>query len=355
MKKVLFIGGHHNSAIPIIKKMLAEKDYSLTFVGHMYASQSNNTISSEYKEVTSLNIPYISFQAPKFYRVAGLYKYLFFIKSLLKSYKILRKEKPDLVFSFGGYMAVPFAISSVFLKIKLVTHEQTTNLGLANLVISKMSNRVFLTWSNDKYKNNQKYIVTGIPLRQEILDIRRRGSFAQKSFFVQGGKQGSHALNQFIFDNIEILSKKYEIFHQTSSHSETKDHLVAQKLAKEYSKYHFYEYVHGLDYTKILNNVDFIISRSGAHFAYEMSYIKNHCIFVPIKWSSRNEQYHNALMSKSYTISTLLDQDNLNLTDFESAVKLLNATYLKKGFPSKKLHPENSLKLIFGCIEELIN
>ena len=190
MKKVLFIGGHHNSAIPIIKKMLAEKDYSLTFVGHMYASQSNNTISSEYKEVTSLNIPYISFQAPKFYRVAGLYKYLFFIKSLLKSYKILRKEKPDLVFSFGGYMAVPFAISSVFLKIKLVTHEQTTNLGLANLVISKMSNRVFLTWSNDKYKNNQKYIVTGIPLRQEILDIRRRGSFAKRVFLFKEESRG---------------------------------------------------------------------------------------------------------------------------------------------------------------------
>lgn len=353
MKKILFLGGHHNSAVPIIKFLKKEKKYSIIFVGHKYASTLNKSVSSEYKEIKALKVAYLNFSSPKFYNVGGLLKYFKLIQSFYTSVKIIFKEKPDLVFSFGGYLAVPFALAAWILRVKLVTHEQTADFGMANAFISKLANRVFLTWPNNKFTHNQKYTVTGIPLREEILSVKKKDTSVFKKIFVQGGKQGSHVLNNFVFDNIEQLTNKYEIYHQTSKHSESKDHLKAQELEIKYSKYHYFDYIHGAKYTNLLDNTDFVLSRAGAHFVYEMSYIKMPCIFIPITWSSKNEQLKNATVAKKFTPAVLLNEKYLSLSNFEKSVKNLAKEFSKKA-EKQTLFAEKSLNLILNEINHLI-
>lgn len=350
-KKVLFIGGHHNSAIPIINA-LQKKSCEIVFVGHKFASTTNRHPSSEYKEITALCIPYINFSSPKFYKISGIKKYYDLCKSIVTALKILIREKPDLVFSFGGYMAVPFALASKLLKTPVVTHEQTYQLGLANRVVAFFSKIVFLTWDNKKYSNS-KYVVAGMPLRSEILNVKRKNTKKFKTLFIQGGKQGSQFLNAFIFNNLPDLTNQYNIYHQTSKHSDSKDHIRGIQFSKKYSNYWAYDYVHGKDYTELLNKSDFVISRSGAHFTYEMCYMKMPCIFVPIPWSSRNEQEVNAKNATLYTNSTVISQDELTYDALQQSVEKLKKN-IQERIKYLELQPEKSVLIIMKELKKLL-
>lgn len=350
-KKVLFIGGHHNSAIPVINELQKEA-VKIVFVGHKFASSTNSHVSSEYKEITSLGINYINFSSPKFYKIPGLKKYYNLLNSIFRAAKILSKEKPQLVFSFGGYMAVPFAIASRVLNIDIVTHEQTYDLGLANRVVALFSKAVFLTWPNKKYSKS-RYIISGMPLRPEILKVKRKQTKKLKTLFVQGGKQGSHVLNTFIFDNLEKLTKKYTVYHQTSKHSGSNDHITGKELSKKYYNYKPFEYMHGQEYTDLLNKSDFVVSRSGAHFTYEMCYLKMPCIFVPIPWSSRNEQEINAGKSSLFTNSTLIRQDELSFDNLQQSIHKLKTNMNKKS-NYLDLHPEKSVSIIIEELQKIL-
>ncbi|MBP7859404.1 glycosyltransferase [Patescibacteria group bacterium] len=354
---LLFIGGHHTSTIPIIKEFLA-KNKKIIFVGHKFATVENTITSSEYKEISSLQIPYFYFKAPKFYAVGGVYKYIFFIKSLLNAFKLLLNNRPRVVISFGGYLAVPVVISARFLNIKVITHEQTATTGLANSVISYFANMVLLTWKTSLpfYKNRKNVFVVGLPLRQEIINTPVKNfskNYQLKKLFVQGGKQGSHKINEFIFENIDYLCKKYVIFHQTSINSTNKDFEISKQLEKKYKNlYYSFDFLYGHEYSEILKSCDFAFTRSGAHIVYEFSYLKMPSIFIPISWSSKNEQLENALMAQKYTPSVLVEESELTLNSFLESIKNLE---------EKIVHQENFLQVeknaitaIVGHIESLL-
>ncbi len=349
---LLFIGGHHSSALPLAL-MFKEQGYSIVFVGHKYNSASNKFVSSEYKEVTSYDIPHIHLKAAKFYNVPGIKKYLVFIKSVFLSFGILLKTRPKVVVSYGGYLSVPLVLSAKILGIKSVTHEQTAVSGMANRVVTKLADLVFLTWESSlSHFPNKKAVIVGLPLRKEILNIKPRTlgpKYALKTVFIQGGKQGSHVLNEFIFNNLDFLAKKFKIYHSTGRNSLFDDYSLSQKLKKKYPNYFPFDYKFGADYMDILSKADFLISRSGAHTVYEVSYLKIPAIFVPIPWASNQEQKHNALTAQEYVPSVLLEQDNLNLKSFKNAFEELKKLVKRK--VSYKQVPLNATQKMFDIIK----
>jgi UDP-N-acetylglucosamine--N-acetylmuramyl-(pentapeptide) pyrophosphoryl-undecaprenol N-acetylglucosamine transferase len=321
---LLFIGGHHSSAVPLIKRF--KKDgYNIKFIGHKYASNLNSNVSSEYKEISSLGIPYINLRSPKFYKVPGVKKYFALSKSFLFCLRFLLFNRPKVVIAFGGYLSVPVCFAAKVLLIKIVVHEQTSASGLANKVVSKLANKIYLTWPQKDVSS--KASVVGIPLRDEIIKCpqKKLNKFYKiKTIYFQGGKQGSHLLNSFVFKNLDFLTKNFKIIHQTSTHSEYKDFEKSKKLAKKYEgSYYPFDFIFGENYTKVLKQADLLVSRSGAHMAFEASFLKMPTIFIPIKGSSNNEQYANAQSAKQYTPSVIIDQDKLNLSSFEFSVKEL--------------------------------
>lgn len=327
---ILFIGGHHTSSIPIIIEFLNQRK-KIVFVGHKYANKEKNNVSSEYKEISSLKIPFIDFAAPKFYCVPGVYKYFFLIKSLFSALILLILNRPKVVISFGGYMAVPLIICARLLNIKTITHEQTTTIGLANKIISFFVNKILLTWDTSLkyYKNKKNTYVVGLPIRSEIIAVPEKKlnkNYKLKKLYVQGGKQGSHIINQFIFDNIDELCKKYTIYHQTSINSANNDYEISKQLSNKYqNRYFSFDFLYGKEYSNVLRNCDFIISRSGAHIVYEISYLKIPAIFIPIPWVSQNEQYNNALVAKKYTPCVIVEEEYLSLLKVLDSIKNLES------------------------------
>ncbi len=350
---LLFIGGHHSSALPLAL-LFKNKGYSLVFVGHKYNSLTNKFVSSEYKEVTSYGIPYIHLSSPKFYNVKGISKYIKLLVSIFKSFIILLKYRPKVIVSYGGYLAVPLAFSGRLLGLTVVTHEQTAVSGLANKVVTKFSNLVFLTWKSSlSHYPNKKTLLVGLPLREEILSIKPRTinkKYNLKALFVQGGKQGSHILNDFIFNNLKVLTKDFIIYHSTGRHSLFNDYTRAKKYKKLYKNYFPFDYVFGNDYMNLLKKVDFLITRSGAHMVYELCYLKIPAIFVPIPWSSNQEQKHNALAAGDYIPRVILEQKNLNLSNFKKSVLKLNS--LLKTSSNFKTVKTDATKRMFKVIKD---
>jgi UDP-N-acetylglucosamine--N-acetylmuramyl-(pentapeptide) pyrophosphoryl-undecaprenol N-acetylglucosamine transferase len=348
---ILFIGGHHSSAVPLIKLFLKD-NLKIAFLGHKYASKLNSEISSEYKEISALNIPYTHLSAPKFYNVSGILKYFQLIKSILFCVWFLLNCRPKLVFSFGGYLSVPITIAAKLLFIKVYTHEQTASPGLATNVVSKFSDKIFLTWESKSFKN--KSYVVGIPLRKEILDIKVKNysGYKIKTIYVQGGKQGSRLLNEFIFKNIEELTKTYNIIHQTGKHSEFSDYKMGQDLSKKYNNYKAYDFIFGKDYTNVLNKADLTVTRSGAHMVYEASFIKMPCIFVPISWASNNEQQKNAERAAEFIPSSIIKDSLLSLDTFnKSLLRIQSEIKQNKKYKAVK---SNSAELIYDIVNKSI-
>lgn len=358
-KTILFIGGHHSSAVPLLKYYKMQK-VGVAFIGHKYASKLNNFVSSEYKEVNSLKVKYYNLDSPKFYNTPGLLKYLLLVKSIFKCVILLNKIKPSLVVSFGGYLAVPVVVASKLLFIKVITHEQTVTTGMANKVIAKMANKILVSFKESKsHFSSKKTSVVGIPLREEIkkVKIKQLGkNYNFKVLFVQGGKQGSHLLNSFVFKNIKKLTKKYVIYHQTAKHSQNNDHIIANKLSKKYKgKYYNFEYLYGDAYTKVLNKSDFTLSRSGAHTVYENSYLKMPSIFVPISFSIKNEQYKNAKIAKNYTPRVIVNEKDLNYDNFIKSTTLLKNSVKKYKNTNYNNISANAQKKFINEINKLIN
>jgi len=332
MKTIIFCGGHHNSSIPLAKKFKND-GCNIVYVGHKVTQKRNRELSSEYKEVTALGFSFINFVSPKFYKNNNPLKYLYLFGSLTWSFLILIKYRPCILVSFGGYLAVPLCLAAKILGIKIVTHEQTVTMGMANRVIAKVADIIFLSWLPKI--TSPKYQYVGLPLREEILSIKPRGNSREfKTVFITGGKQASHAFNQFVFDNIDNLLKvkDFRIIHQTAKNSQNDDYQKAQYFMEKYgqSKYWAFDYAFGDTYKKVLSTADFLLSRSGAHITYELCYLKIPAILVPLSWVSQNEQEENAKKAVEFFPCVILNEVLLTIDGFKKSVDDLVKVCSKK-------------------------
>ena len=187
MKKILFTGGgsagHVVPNVALIKELLKTGEVDITYMG---------TDGIEKSIITSLGIPYYTISCPKLIR-GGIKT---FVKNLqipaqLKQAKKqavdgLKIIKPDLVFSKGGYVALPVVLAAATLKIPCLTHESDFSVGLANKLIAGKCERVLTAFPETatKFKNG-KYC--GAPIRKELFYADKKS--AKKHFALTNGKK----------------------------------------------------------------------------------------------------------------------------------------------------------------------
>ena len=109
------------------------------------------------------------------------------VAGFFQTLSILRRERPDVLFSKGGYVSVPVVLAARFLGIRTVSHESDLSLGLANRINARFSDIVCLGFDSSLV-DGRKYIHTGNPLRP---DIRRlvglKGEEEEGLILVLGG------------------------------------------------------------------------------------------------------------------------------------------------------------------------
>lgn len=346
MTKILITGGHHNSALPLIDYINATypNQYKFIWIGNKYAKTSKN-ISPEYIEVTKRNIDFYTIKTGKLFRTTSFaYVHKVIINLLLipvgflEAMYINLKIRPDIIMSFGGYIAVPIAYTGFLIGIrKIYTHEQTAVIGLANSLISIVSKKVLVAWPKEFYTSSKlsgaKIDFVGLPLKNvnqksqiKIINFTREAPI----LLVTGGKLGSKYINSLIKENLDYLAGKVNIVWATGTiDGEFSPSELAQYIAKkEYAQNVIVrDYFYEQEMIDVLQNTDMAISRAGAHTMYEYTMLKIPCILIPIPWASNHEQLKNAQILESLKLAEIIEEENFSKVIFAEAIDRLIARY----------------------------
>jgi len=264
----------------------------------------------------------------------------------------LAKIRPDLIVSFGGYIAVPVVICSWVLIIKSVTHEQTVVLGLANKLISKFVSKIYTSWPVNFYEASahitKRMIYTGLPISDSLLKDKSKVEFKRKLpiIYITGGKQGSMFINQLIISNLSQLLDDFNIIWSCGDRVGDADYDeicgLVNKLSKEKQEgIYLKKYFSWDEINVVLRSAASCVTRGGGHTVYELAVLATPSIIIPIPWSSNNEQLKNAKVLEKLGLSIILEEEKLTSTDFynkfiefSGTIEKRRAKYLKNQLDS---------------------
>ena len=319
-KKIVFIGGHHNSAL-LIAQSLQTKGFKIYWFGHKHTMRKEKSLSLEYLEVKKAGLPFYQIYTGKFYRTFQPLQWLKIFYGLGQCLSLLLKVKPQLLVSFGGYLSFPAVLTAKILGIKIIIHEQTSQAGLANRILAPLADKVLLTWSSSvRFFPQQKTKLVGLPLKKEFLiSQKKRPLFKEKlaTIFITGGKQGSHLINQAVAGCLKDLLPKYNLIHQSGAILKTGDFgkLTKQKKslpAKLQGRYLLQKFFYDKQMPQMFKAADLVVARAGAHTVYELASLKKPALLIPLPWAYNQEQLKNAQILQKAGLALILPQKQLS-------------------------------------------
>lgn len=345
---IIFTGGHHNSALEVAKEA-RKNGYELLWIGHKFTQRGDKSLSAEFQEVTANKIRFLELKTGKFYKKIDILEWIKIVLGFIQSFYYLLLNRPSLIFSSGGYLSVPVVIVGWCLRIPSITHEQTVVAGWANKAIAPFVKKILLTHESSLSNYPQsKTAVVGLPIRPELLQAKYSKKYKPPLLYITCGKQGSHIINQALFPIIPDLVKDFTVVHQTGASTLTKDidraRRIKDRLGDLKSRYSYAPYYFSEDAVTYLRSAQIIISRSGAHSAYELMLLNKKSILIPIPWVSHNEQLLNAQLVSEQTGSLILEETDLNPETLLEAIRTVN----------KKAKTKPSIKLATNATQKIL-
>ncbi|MFY0758141.1 undecaprenyldiphospho-muramoylpentapeptide beta-N-acetylglucosaminyltransferase [Metabacillus dongyingensis] len=310
-KTIVFTGGgsagHVTPNIAIIDE-LDKSVWDVQYIG------SKKGIEKELIE--KISIPYHGISSGKlrryldFENVADSFRVL---KGCMDARKVLRKLKPALVFSKGGFVSVPVIIAARSLKIPVLIHESDMTPGLANKIAQRFATKIFTSFEETlNYFPKDKTAAIGSPIRRGIL----KGSpykgtellgFDRKRpvLTVMGGSLGAKKINETIRAALPLL-KDYQIIHLCGK-GNVDENYTNLKDYKQF-EYVFDELPHYLAAT------EFVITRGGSNSIFEFLALKIPMLIIPLtKNQSRGDQILNGRSFQEKGYAMMLEEENLSV------------------------------------------
>lgn len=330
MKKILFTGGGTGGHIyPNLAIMdLLKNRYEIIYVG-LKNSLEEKLISNQYRFYSISAVKFVRALTPK-----NLLIPFKLIKSVNECKNIIKKEKPDLIFSKGGFVSLPVVIAGSKLNIPCLTHESDFSMGLANKLISKKCKYVLTSFkeTSEKVKNG---VYTGSPIRKEILNANLltksiKLNKNKKTLLIMCGSLGSKTINNYVLKNLDSLLKTYNVLH-----------IVGKGNLQNIKKQDYYEIEYSNEIQNLITASDVVISRGGSNSLFELLALKKPTLIIPLsKAQSRGDQILNANYFYNLNVANKLYEEDFDTTNLLNKV---NETLLNK---DKYL---NNLKNISTC------
>ncbi|MBI2611408.1 UDP-N-acetylglucosamine--N-acetylmuramyl-(pentapeptide) pyrophosphoryl-undecaprenol N-acetylglucosamine transferase [Candidatus Gottesmanbacteria bacterium] len=368
-QKIIITGGHITPAISLIDIIEKMNKFAIVFVGRKYALENDEETSFEYKEVHQRNIPFYNLNAPKLKRENLLTSFLIPIKlftATLKSIEILLKEKPRVIVSFGGYIALPICLAGKLLGIPIITHEQTMSMGLANKIIARTANTVCISWPEmDTSGIHTKIIYTGNPVRKEFFakTLRIPEFWPEKEtipkILIMGGSLGSHAINEIVEKNLETFLSSYILIHISGNTAQYRDF---ERLTMEksnlppslHNRYLLFPHLSAEEVAFIMKKADILIGRAGANTLSEILISKITAILIPLPKGGGQEQEMHADYLTSLGVGKKIIQKGLSGNILTESIKnaLQEKEKIKAAF-SKLDHTNKSKVAALNLVNEI--
>ncbi len=244
---------------------------------------------------------------------------------------VVRRVRPHVVLSTGGYVSVPGVLAAAVLRVPIVAHEQTAQVGLANKINFRFASVIAVSIEDSLLQLSKgqakRAVVTGNPVRESVL--QGDGSKAATLYgidldgtslpvvYVTGGAQGSRIINRAVAEMLPQALEICRIIHQCGAQQDggarAVDHLrdAASKLPEGLrARYAVTEFV-GSEIGDVYALADVVVGRSGAGTVTEVCAMGKPAVFVPLVPTGGDEQTRNAQRLVDAGAAVIVKQDEL--------------------------------------------
>ena len=331
-------GGHIYPSLSLISKM---KNYNFL----IFTDERGREYFQNFFERTDLNYKIFSYKvtSPSNKKIINKIFSLFqlFI-SLLKSLLILAIHRPDVAIGFGGYPTVAPMLATKVFSIPSIIHEQNAIIGRGNKFLSKISDKLAVSFVKTKKVENVKNIIfTGNPVREEFEEIgnnhiNQLTSNKSLTILIYGGSLGASyfskeltsvicSLPKEIKNNIKII-QQVRIEDLENVRNNYKTHKIEAEIST------FFQNI-----SKKFEVSHLIITRSGGSSVAEILASCKPAIFVPLPSSFENHQSENAKFFEINNCGWIFDQIKNSENDLQNLIKDIFRNPKKLITTSKKL------------------
>lgn len=349
--KIAFTGGGTIGHVAVNMALIPEaerKNIECFYIG------SKKGIEKEMIESTFPAMKYFAISSGKlrrYFSVENAKDVIRVQKGIIDALKVLRKEKPDLIFSKGGFVSVPVILAAKMLGIPSIIHESDVTPGLANKLALKFTTRLYTTFKETlKFVPVEKTDYVGSIVREDLLHGSETEGFRltgfnhdKKVLMVMGGSLGSKRLNKEIRDHLDELTQNYQIIHITGKGLKEDNYV--------HLDYQQFEFVKE-ELPHLYAITDTIISRAGANAIFEFLNLRKPMLLIPLGLDqSRGDQIENAklfekagyaevIQEEDLTFDRLnnkLQQIELKRSEMETAMSHVETAYTPKTLLEKML------------------
>lgn len=354
MKRIVLTGGgtagHVTPNIALLPR-LKELGYDVHYIGSYHGIEKTL--------IEGCQIPYYGISSGKLRRYFDLKNFsdpFKVLKGFSEASKLLKKLKPDVVFSKGGFVSVPVVIAAKQLRIPVIIHESDMTPGLANKLSIPAASKVCCNFPETiSHLPKGKAVLSGSPIRQELLtgDRTKALQFTGLSgtkpvLLIIGGSLGSVVVNEAVRSILPKLLKKFEIIHLCGKGK------LDQTLTA-LNGYVQYEYI-SQELKDLFALSDIVISRAGANSICEFLALRKPALLVPLSAAaSRGDQILNAHSFEKQGYASVLEEEQLNGDSLYEALIALwenRESYVNAMAASPM---GNSIETIVGLLEDLVS
>ena len=335
-------GGHIFPAVSIaneIKKNVP--DAEILFVGALGKMEMEKVPAAGYKII---GLPIAGLQRK--FTLANLKFPFLLIQSLLKARSIVKEFPPDVVVGTGGYASGPLLRAAVGMDVPALIQEQNSFAGITNKWLAKKVNTICVAYEGmEKFFPKEKIILTGNPVRQDIVNVNEKRNEGlnyfkldpnKKTVLVIGGSLGARTINEAIGNGLSQLAENnIQLVWQTGKGYIEK----AAKQAEPFKNKNIFafDFISRMDLAYAV--ADIVVSRAGASSVSELCNTHKPCILVPSPNVAEDHQTKNAMALVNKNAAVLVK-------DTEASAQLIKETVALVNDPSRQSELQNNIKAL---------
>lgn len=360
MKKIILTGGgtagHVTPNLALIP-VLREAGFEIKYIGRDKGNKPGE-VPIEKRLIERAGVEYHGISSGKLRRYFDLKNFsdpFKVVKGYAEARSIIKKEKPDVIFSKGGFVAVPVVLAAKHCKVPVIIHESDMTPGLANKLAIPSATKVCCNFPETlQYLPEDKAVLTGSPIRSELLEgsreegLRHAGFDGSKSvLLIIGGSLGSVKVNSAVREILPDLLTQYDIIHICGKGN-------SDESLKDTAGYVQYEYVDE-PLRHLFASADIVISRAGANSICELLALRKPNILIPLSAAaSRGDQILNANSFAKQGFSTVLEEENLTQETLKAAIKETYENRESFIAAMEQSKTRNAVETIMGLINDII-
>ena len=349
MKKIVLTGGgtagHVTPNLALIPRLL-DDGWEIHYIGA--ANSAEQELISKVPEVTFHTVSVGKLR--RYFDPKNFSDPFRVIRGIRQATGIIRRIKPNIVFSKGGFVSVPVVYGAKLNGVPIVTHESDMTPGLANKLCMPFAKVQCCTFPEAVKYAKGKGVHTGTPIRPEILQGDKRRGREMFGFndnrpvlMVVGGSSGAQAINQVVWQSLPRLTENFQVLHLCG-----KGNLTA--VYEGTSNYVQREYLNE-EMADAYACADILISRAGANALCEILAVRKPALLIPYpKGASRGDQLLNADSFKNRGFSHVLLQEDMTP---DTLIKGVEQLYHDRGALYEAMATEPTSNGIDNVLEQI--